>query len=414
MPSRRFVTGDGRRTTETWQSIPLVRVDVDTPPAVDRDPSLYEGQRIWIEAVRNGQVVGIVESHVGADGLAELPPETLAASFPAETTATPRPFSDDQLPRATVVVPTICRDPASLARTMQSLLRLDYPSFDIVLVDNRRGEHAQPLPEFPEDRRLRLEREPQPGASAARNRGVRSATGEFVAFTDDDAVVERKWLRALGSRFALDERIEAIGGLVLPSELTTEPQLWFEEFYGGFTRSFHAEVLSLESQRGRDQLFPYEPARFGAGVNMAVRREALERIGGFNTALGPGTPAKGGEDQAVFIELVNSGSTVAFEPAALVRHSHRRTEEEFLGQVFTYGIGLTAMLTAVIARDPSQARSLIKRVPAGLRLLMRPRAQRSPSQRPSYPRRAHAYQLLGMAIGPFAYASSTARVRWPP
>jgi GT2 family glycosyltransferase len=365
--------------------------------------------------MRNGRVVGILESRTGPDGSTVVTPETLAASFPDDKTAdTPSAVSDDRLARATVVVPTLCRDPAGLSRTIESLLQLDYPDFEVVVVDNRSGERRLSLPEFPNDPRLHLAQEAQQGISAARNRGVSTSTGEFVAFTDDDALVDEHWLRVFGSRFALDGRIEAIGGLVLPSELETEPQLWFEEFYGGFTRSFHAELLSIESQRGVDKLFPYAPARFGAGCNMAIRREVLERIGGFNTALGTGTPAKGGEDLAMFIELVNSGSTVAFEPAALVRHSHRRTEREFLRQVFAYGTGLTAMFTAIIVRDPRQALSLIQRVPDGLRLLMRPQEQRSPSEHPSYPRRATAYQLLGMAYGPLAYAYSAARVRWPP
>ena len=184
-----------------------------------------------------------------------------------------------------------------------------------------------------------------------------TATSDIIAFTDDDAVVERDWLRVLGSRFALDPEVEAIGGAVLPSELETETQLWFEEFYGGFTRSFRAETLSGRRRQGG--VFPYAPARFGAGCNMAFRRSTLVRMGGFITSLGTGTSARGGEDLAMFIELITSGSTVAFEPAALVRHSHRRTQREFLRQVRDYGTGLTAMFTALIVRNPRHLAALI-------------------------------------------------------
>jgi hypothetical protein len=197
-------------------------------------------------------------------------------------------------------------------------------------------------------------------------------------------------------------------------ELDAEPQLWFEEFYGGFSRSFRAENLSIERLRGTDDLFPYAPARFGSGCNMAFRRSTLQQMGGFDTSLGTGTPAKGGEDLAMFIELVTRGGTLAFEPAALIRHSHRRTEREFMQQIFCYGTGLTAMYTAIIAHHPQHLIELIRRIPAGIRLLIRPRGERSPIRAPSYPRRALVCQVLGMAYGPLAYAHSVIRHRRTP
>jgi GT2 family glycosyltransferase len=295
---------------------------------------------------------------------------------------------------------------------VDSLLALDYPDFEIIVVDNRIGVGFEPLPEFSGGERVRVTAEPKRGASAARNHGISTATGDIVAFTDDDAVVDRDWLRVIGARFALDPDVEVIGGLVLPMELQTAPQLWFEEFYGGFSHSFRAEKLSIQRVGRTDDLFPYAPGRFGAGCNMAFRRSTLERMGGFDTSLGPGTPAKGGEDLAMFVELIVSGGTLLFEPAAVVRHSHRRTEREFMNQVISYGTGLTAMYTAMILRDPRHLAAMIRRIPAGLRLLTRPREKRSPSRTPSYPRRTLYYQVLGMAYGPVAYVRSVARTRW--
>jgi cellulose synthase/poly-beta-1,6-N-acetylglucosamine synthase-like glycosyltransferase len=247
-----------------------------------------------------------------------------------------------------------------------------------------------------------------PGISSGRNRGVAESTGEIVAFTDDDASVDRMWLRAIGARFAADPTIDALGGLVLPSELETAPQLWFEEYYGGFSDTFEPTVVSLASVHD-DVLFPYAPRRFGAGCNMAFRRSALEEMGGFDVALGVGTPARGGEDLAMFIGLVTSGATLAFEPAAVVRHTHRRTTHAFLRQVLLYGVGLSAMYTSLIVNDRRHALAMLRKVPGGLRLLTRSRGERSMSHAPSYPRRALLYQVLGMAYGPIAYARSR---RW--
>lgn len=415
MPPRwsfiRKIVGDVRPSPSSWRPVALVQVDVGaTQIALPED--VEPGDRLWVEAIMNGQVVAIFESRAQEEGLSTSFLRDLATSLadvkPSEYASVP----DELLARATVVVPTICENPARLLRTVEALLELDYPDFEIIIVDNRPGADRPPLPGFPDDARVRVSAEPKRGVAAARNRGAADATGDFVAFTDDDAVVDKDWLRVLGSRFALDAEVEGIGGLVLPLEIDTPPQLWFEEFYGGFSQSFDAEIFSIQRLKGVDELFPYAPGRFGAGNNMAFRRSTLQRIGGFNVCLGTGTPARGGEDLAIFVDLLLAGGTTAFEPAALVRHSHRRTEHEFMHQVFGYGVGLTATYVAMIAGDPKHLIAMIKRVPGGVRLLTRPRDQRSPSSTPSYPRRTIFYQVLGMAFGPVAYLRSVVRDRW--
>jgi glycosyltransferase involved in cell wall biosynthesis len=411
MSKRRPATGalrDKAQHQAAWRPIPLVQVDIDVP-ANSLSLQAASSGRIWMEAVRRGQVVGILEAYAGPDGIPPADLKELVSTFSDSTTWDTNPIPDEALPSASVVVPTICRIPDELVRTVDSLLAMEYPDFEVVVVDNRPGSTNKALPDFSDPERVRVVAEPMPGISAARNRGIAVSSGDFVAFTDDDAVVDSQWLRILGSTFALDRDVDAIGGLVLPTGLDTEPQLWFEEFYGGFSRSFRAEKLRLRSLVGTDDLFPYAPGRFGAGCNMAIRRSTAERMGGFNVALGTGTLARGGEDLAMFIELIVSGGVLAFEPAAVVRHSHRRSQREFLHQVFSYGTGLTAMYTAIIARDRKHLVGLLRRIPAGLRLLTRPRGERSPSRTPSYPRRTLLYQVLGMAYGPVAYLRSRSR-----
>ena len=159
-------------------------------------------------------------------------------------------------------------------------------------------------------------------------------------------------------------------------------------------------------------MFPYAIGRFGAGCNTAYRRTTLQRLGDFDVLLGVGTLAKSCEDVDMALKLVLSGATFAYEPAAVVRHAHRRTEDEFMKQAFNYGVGLTAMYTALIVRDPTQLAALIRRIPLGLRHLTRPAEQRSASTAPSYPKRTLAHQVLGMAYGPLAYVLSAVRTRW--
>lgn len=388
----------------------LVRVEVGGGlEAVPLDSK--PGDRIWIEVSVRGRVVGVVEKSVEG---AELPIsilEELANEYLVADETISQPIKDVHLPKASVVVPTTFQRTDQLVRTIESILQLDYPDFEIVIVDNRPSANNVRTLKLSDPTRVRIVSEPRRGASSARNRGIDVSTGEFIAFTDDDVIVDRNWLRALAARFESDAEVEAIGGMVRPTEIDTTSQLWFEEFYGGFTRSYVPKKWSIEIVGDSDPLFPYSAGHFGAGCNLAVRRTTFQRLGGFDARLGVGTRSMAGEDLKLFIEVVMAGGTVAFEPAALVRHSHRETSNEFMFQVFSYGIGLTAMYTSLVFDDPRQLKAILKRVPRGMRLLLFPLEKRSPSAVNSYPRRTDLYQLLGMACGPFAYALSAINSR---
>ncbi|MGP8009198.1 MAG: glycosyltransferase [Acidimicrobiales bacterium] len=403
-----FTKGASREFAR-WTPIPIVQVDLDAMADVVIDGASV-GQRVWVEVIKNGQIVGIIEAAVTEfEGLSASELQSLTSSFaditPPEHVAIP----DDMLPMASIVVPTICRDSYRLNRTIESLLALDYPNYEIIVVDNRPDSQRVDDLTLPGGSKVRIFQEPKRGVSAARNRGITNAIGEFVAFTDDDVVVELNWLRELGTRFVCNPEVDGIGGLVLPVELRTQSQLWFEEFFGGFKKTYSLEILSDELVGTTDELFPYAAGRFGAGCNMAIRRSALEKNGTFNVTLGTGTPSRGGEDLALLMKQVLTGGSLAFEPRAVVRHEHRESQGTFLSQVFGYGTGLTAMYTALILQDPRHLARMLRRIPGAYRLLTKPRNERSPSSSASYPRRAYVWHTLGMMYGPFAYARSVAR-----
>jgi len=209
---------------------------------------------------------------------------------------------------------------------------------------------------------------------------------------------------------ALNPDVVAIGGLVLPAVISTQPQLWFEEFFGGFCQSFELNIVNARDQKD-DPLFPYAPGRFGAGCNMAFRRDALTEFGGFRLSLGTGTPARGGEDLEIFITMALAGKTLAFEPAALVRHTHRQTEDEFLKQVFGYGAGLTAMYMSLILAHPHHLLAMLRRAPQGLKSFRESRVERAASRTITYPSDVVWIERRGMMYGPIAFIKSLRKYR---
>jgi cellulose synthase/poly-beta-1,6-N-acetylglucosamine synthase-like glycosyltransferase len=202
------------------------------------------------------------------------------------------------------------------------------------------------------DRRVRYVAEPRPGSSVARNRGAAETQAEIVAFTDDDVAVDALWLRWMIEPFVEDDQVQVVTGLVLAASYDTVEQQVFEE-YAGFGKGFARRVYDMGPNRPADQLlYPYWGASFGSGNSMAFRRPALVGIGGFDPALGAGSPALAGADIESFTQILLGGGRLVYEPRAVVWHDHRRDGDALARQLFSYGVGSTAILTKWVLRDP--------------------------------------------------------------
>jgi GT2 family glycosyltransferase len=315
-------------------------------------------------------------------------------------------------PLATVIVATHDR-PRYLDACLRSLTRLVYPRYEIVVVDNAptTDETARLVREtYGDVPNLRYEREDRPGTSRARNRGLARARGEIVAFTDDDAVADPLWLAELVRAFSVCDGVGCVTGLILPSELETPSQVLFEQF-GGFAKGFRRRVYDLGPNRPPDGLFPYTAGKFGSGPNMAFNTAALRDIGGFDVALGGGTPVLGGEDLAAYYGIIRRGHQLVYEPAALVWHAHRDTYAALRHQLFGYGSGLSAFLTKSVVDDPSSIWELLRKVPAGVLYTLHPASPKNRNKTADYPRDLLLAELKGMAYGPFAYLAGRRRSR---
>jgi GT2 family glycosyltransferase len=353
---------------------------------------------------------GPLREHVDRQGClppAALSPAALAAGLrPAGEGCPPVPAAGAGAPFASVVVPT-CGRAEDLAECLRALRSLSYPRFEIVVVDNRPSDPSTRglLGELArQDQRVRYVAETRPGSSVARNTGIAAAGGDLVAFTDDDVVVERDWLDWLVEPFLADPRVDVVTGLVLPGELETQAQLWFEA-YGGFGKGFRRREYDLEEHRGDRFLYPYWGGAFGSGNSMAFRRSRLAAIGGFDPALGAGSPARGGADIEAFSHLILEGGRLVYEPRSICWHKHRREEAALRSQLVAYGAGFTAILTKWLLRDPRLVPALLRGAAAIARGAFVP-AARQFRERPRLPRELDRLELRGMVLGPALYLRS--------
>ncbi|MFI5026261.1 MAG: glycosyltransferase [Solirubrobacterales bacterium] len=319
---------------------------------------------------------------------------------------------DDLLARApmvSVVIPTRDR-PGSALETLRSVLRSNYPGdrFEAIVVDNGSSTDQRvdlAGVEAPAGTGVRLLSEEAPGGSNARNAGLHAATGEIVAFCDDDVLVDPNWLASLALAFASDARVGGAAGLTLPRELETPAQVWYEGFASA-ERGFERRVLDRRDPPLDRPLFPFTIGDLGSGENFAFRRELLIELGGFDSALGTATATLGGEDVEAMFRVLLADHQVSYEPGAIVRHAHQREFEQFERRVWGYGVGLTACLTKILREHPRLLPELLRKLPRGMVYALSPHSAKNEGKPADYPGRLTRLELRGMAYGPLAYARS--------
>ena len=277
--------------------------------------------------------------------------------------------SDEDFPRLPFSVVIATRDrPEHIRVALESLRRQEYDAeFEVVVVDNApRNDATRTAVESVGDPRFRVVTEDRPGTSHARNAGVLAARHEWIAFTDDDVVIDPWWLHNVARGFARGGGdVGCVSGLVPTGELRTESQAWFDRRVG-WSRVLHPRVFRLASPPADIPFFPFQVGRYGTGANFATTRSTVADVGGFDPHLGPGTRSKGGEDLDFFYRVIARGRSLVYEPTAFVWHRHRDTPQALESQAVGYGRGLSAWGAKLLLSPRDLAR--------GLRALLRSEA----------------------------------------
>ena len=295
-----------------------------------------------------------------------------------------------------------------LRRCLDSLLALDAPPGEIVVVDNAPSDDATArlvagyAAAERGGHRVRYEREDRPGLNWARSRGARAAGGEIVAYTDDDVVADAGWVARLLEPFA-DPRVAAASGLARPLELETEAQELFER-YGGFSRGLRPQTFDVLT------LAPAAAGRAGAGANMAFRRALVNEMALFDVEMDGGTVTHSGGDTYAFYRLLLDGYRIAYTPDALVWHRHRRDHASLRRTLYGYSVGGFAFLTRCLVqhRDAEAVGIAFEwLVDDHVRLLARVLLRR----RSALPADLVLAYWRGVFVGPLAYFRSRRRER---
>ncbi len=227
------------------------------------------------------------------------------------------PPDDHDEPSISVIVAVYNRA-YEIGACLESLLSLDYPpsKLEIIVVDDGSSDDTRRIVSGYD---VKLISQPENrGQSAARNRGVRTARGEIVAFVDSDCIADPGWLKDLVPYFRDGRNV----------------------LVGGYVASYYSESLLDRYEEVKSPLNMGEETVVGVGAgsdfyvptcNMLVRREEYLQVGGLNEDM------RVGEDVDLCWRLKEHGSRLVYVPKGVVRHKHRNHLLECFKRRFQYG-----------------------------------------------------------------------------
>lgn len=203
-----------------------------------------------------------------------------------------------------------------LGAAIDSLLVQDFaPEFEIIIVDNGSTDNTRTVVESRlGNSRLKYIFEPILGLSVARNTGANAASGEILAYLDDDAIASVGWLQALYTAYQQNPQLAIAGGkvtLLYPEGV--QPPRWLST---GLAENLGAYDL------GDEFVNIQNPGLTPRGLNYSIRRSFLEQIGGFDPKLGRvGKNLLSNEELQMTELAIQNGWQVAYIPTALVAHN---------------------------------------------------------------------------------------------
>ncbi len=214
-------------------------------------------------------------------------------------------------PKISVVVCTY-NGRRTLWECFEYLRRLNYPDFEVIVVDDGSTDGgADDAAAYG----YRLIRTKNAGLSAARNTGLHAAKGEIVAYLDDDAYPDSDWLKYLALSFLQGDYV-GVGGPNIPPP----GDGWIADCV---TNSPGGPIHVLLSDREAEHI---------PGCNMAFRKAALLAVGGFDERF-----RTAGDDVDICWSLQQKGGKLGFSPAAVVWHHRRNSIRRYWKQQKGYG-----------------------------------------------------------------------------
>ncbi|MEW6716690.1 MAG: glycosyltransferase [Chloroflexota bacterium] len=253
--------------------------------------------------------------------------------------------------RFSFIIPTYNRC-QSLRQCLLTATNQDHPNYEIIVIDDASTDNTREMvqDEFPAVNYLRQEK--NRGPATARNRGIQIATGEFIAFTDDDCIVPPNFLSSLAKGYELYPEAAGVGAYVEALDELIEHNM-FAQYEAYMTHQVYG--AGTEPYLGGLEC----PA--GGTCAMSYKRAVLDAVGGFDESF----PAPGGEDTDLKLRVVQGGDQLLYIPLKIL-HNQPYALRSFWSQYRNHGRGVVHYERKHKGKAPTLIRLLLR---AGIRFL---------------------------------------------
>ena len=195
------------------------------------------------------------------------------------------------------------------------LLRLLIPQIkvaevlEILVIDNNSKDNSQEIFKFHSESETKIKYffEPQQGLSYARNRGIREAKGDWLAYIDDDAYPSENWVERIIFNIRLAKH-DAFGGVYLPWYKDGKKDWFLDSYASNKPTICHKAPVTLKSKTF-------------SGGNCAYSKTLLQTVGGFPTNIGMnGNQVSYGEEDRVQLRARNLNFKLGFDSNLIIHH----------------------------------------------------------------------------------------------
>ena len=223
-----------------------------------------------------------------------------------------------------------------IRNAMPHYASMDYDDYEILIFPDEPTDEKFPAM----GSKVRIIPSGKTGPAEKRDMAIEYASGEVIAFIDDDAYPSEGWLREAVKYFA-NEKVGAVGG---PAVTAPEDDIWQQAsgkvYESKLCSSGYTYRYLPEKKRTVDDL---------PSVNLIVRADVFRKVGGYDSNFYPG------EDTKLCLDIVNTGKEIIYAPEILVYHHRRRLFRAHLRQATNYALhrGYFAKVLPETSRKPA-------------------------------------------------------------